>query len=252
MLKLSSKTCLVTGATGGIGSATVRLLHSLGARVLVHYAQDEAGAHRLAQELGGDRIQLLQADLATEQGAFALWRSALACCPRIDVLVNNAAIASDVPLDAEEDIWHAAWQRMLRVNLMAVADLCREAVAHFRVHGGGSIVNVSSRAAFRGDSLEYMHYAASKAGVIALTRSLARGCAAEGILAYAVAPGFVDTTMAEPFIREYGLPALTRDIPMGEMVPPQEVANVIAFLASGLARHATGATIDLNGASYVR
>ena len=155
-------------------------------------------------------------------------------------------------VDADFDTWAEVWARTLRVNLVAAAHLCREAVRHFRERGGGAIVNVASRAAFRGDAPDYTHYAASKAGMVALTRTIARGFGAENITAFVVAPGFVRTDMAEDYFRDHGEEAVVGEIPLGEMARPEDVANVVVFLASGLARHATGATIDVNGASYVR
>ena len=154
-------------------------------------------------------------------------------------------------IDDDFDIWSSAWQQTLQVNLVAVADLCRLAILHFKTRKVGTIINIASRAAFRGDDPNYLHYAASKAGIVALTRSIARGFAADNILAFTVAPGFVRTEMAERFMQEFGEADIVRDIPIGKIAPPQDIANVIAFLASGLAPHATGTTIDINGASYV-
>ncbi len=252
MINLTDKVCLVTGGAGGIGAAITESLAKQGARVLVHFHGNEARARALCAEYGPERLVGLQADLGTRDGAFGLWRASLAIHGRIDVLVNNAAVAPAAALDSEPEAWHEAWDAVLRVNLVAAADLCREAVKHFCSRDGGIIVNIASRAAFRGDAPEYMHYAASKAGLIALTRSLARGFGAQGVLAYGVAPGFVNTSMAQPFIDRYGADSILRDIPLGELANPDDVANVVTFLCSGLARHATGTTIDINGASYVR
>jgi NAD(P)-dependent dehydrogenase (short-subunit alcohol dehydrogenase family) len=146
---------------------------------------------------------------------------------------------------------NALWRETLQVNLIAAADLCREAIGHFRERGRGIIVNVTSRAAFRGDAVEHMHYGASKGGLTAFTRSIAREYARDNVLAYTVAPGFTRTDMAEPFIARHGEGAAAGDIPIGEIADPQDVGNIIAFLASGAARHATGANIDVNGASYM-
>jgi len=172
------------------------------------------------------------------------------------VLVNNAATMPAASVEAEWEVWSTAWQTTLQVNLIAVADLCREAICHFQTRrngtAGGTIINIASRAAFRGDGVEFMQYAASKGGVIALTRSIARGFANDGILAFAIAPGFVHTDRIAEVMQERGADYVTRDIPMGAPAPPQDVANAIAFLASGLAPHMTGATLDINGASYVR
>lgn len=251
MLDLTGKVVLVTGGSRGIGAATVRTLAAAGADVLVHYGRGEAEARSLVAEVGEGRAIALGADLAQPGAGAALFREALAWRGRVDVLVNNAGIAPTVTVDDPQEDWADTWAQTLQVNLVAVADLCREAILHFRTRGGGTIINVASRAAFRGDNPDAMHYAASKGGVIALTRSIARGYAREGILAYAVAPGWVRTDMAEDYLREHTAD-LARDIPMGDVVPPEEVAHTVAFLASGLARHMTGATLDLNGASYVR
>jgi NAD(P)-dependent dehydrogenase (short-subunit alcohol dehydrogenase family) len=252
MIELHGKVCLVTGGSRGIGAATVEALGRAGGRVVIHCHARRDLAEALAAKLGPERARVVQADLRDPNGPTALWRDALAAFGHVDVLVNNAAMIGPAHLELPLAEWHARWDEVLRVNLVAVADLCREAILHFTPRRSGVIVNVSSRAAFRGDSLEYMHYASSKAGVIALTRSIARGCAKDGIVAYAIAPGFVETDMIDGFVRDYGREAITKDIPLGEMAPPSDVANVVAFLCSGLAKHATGTTIDVNGASYVR
>ena len=249
MIDLKAKVVLVTGGSRGIGAAIVRALAGAGADVILHYGRSRARAEAVAREIGG--CHLVGADLDNESAAPVLWRDAVAWKGRIDVLVNNAGIFVPAGVDADFDAWAEAWARTLRVNLVAAGHLCREAIRHFRGRGGGAIVNVASRAAFRGDAPDYMHYAASKAGIVALTRSIARGFGADNIVAFAVAPGFVRTEMAEPFIRDHGEDSVLDEIPLGEMASPDDVANVVAFLASGLARHATGATIDVNGASYV-
>lgn len=250
MIDLHDKVILVTGGSRGIGAATVQTLANAGADVILHYGRTQDAAQAIADKIGVEHCYLLQADLAVTNSSRALWQNAIAWKGRIDVLVNNAGIMQAAGVD-DDQFWLDAWQQTLQVNLVAVADLCREAILHFRDRGG-IIINIASRAAFRGDTPEYMHYAASKAGVVALTRSIARGFAHQNVLAYAIAPGFVSTAMADEFIQEYGEAAITRDIPLGKLAPPQDVANTIAFLASGLAPHATGTTIDINGASYVR
>ncbi|BDP44023.1 epimerase (plasmid) [Deinococcus aetherius] len=251
MLDLTGKVILVTGGSRGIGAATVRTLAAAGAQVIVHYGQSGGEAEAIVRDLGEDKALALGADLSRPGVAVDLFREAISWRGRIDVLVNNAGVAPSVTVDEPLGEWAETWARTLQVNLIAVADLCREAILHFRGRGGGIIVNVASRAAFRGDNPDAMHYAASKGGVIALTRSIARGYARENILAYAVAPGWVRTDMAAGYVREHAAD-IAREIPLGDVAPPEEVANTVAFLASGLARHMTGATLDINGASYVR
>jgi len=251
MIDLTDKVILVTGGSRGIGAAIVRVVARAGAHVVLHYGRQQAVAAAVAGSVGSERCHLVEGDLDQPGAGARVWAEAIKWRGRVDVLVNNAAVALDAGLD-DPAAWAEAWQRTLRINVVAVADLCREAIIHFRGRGGGTIINIASRAAFRGDDPNMFHYAASKGAVVSLTKSIARGYARDGIVAYAVAPGWVRTEMARPAILSRGIEALTRDIPMGDLAPPEEVANIVAFLASGLARHATGATVDINGASYVR
>jgi len=252
MFDFQDKVVLVTGASRGIGAAIGRVLGAAGAGLVLHAARDRAAAEKLGTEVAPGRSHVVMADLAVDEGAERLWREAMAWRGRIDVLVNNAGIYERAPLDAEAISWRQAWRRTLQINLVAAAELSRAAIGHFRERGGGIVVNVASRASFRGDGPDYPHYAASKGGMIAMTRTFARAYAREGILFYAVAPGFVRTEMAEDSFR-HGTDeaAVKREIPIGDIAPPEDVANVVAFLASGLAPHATGATVDINGASYM-
>jgi 3-oxoacyl-[acyl-carrier protein] reductase len=253
VIDLRNKTCLVTGASGGIGAVIARTLRVQGAKVVLHYNGRREVCEELARTLGAERALALGADLRTPDGPTNLFEDAVAKAGPIDVLVNNAATMPAASIDDDLAAWHAGWNETLQVNLVAAADLCRAALLHFRTRKtGGILVNVASRAAFRGDSPEYMAYAASKAGLIALSRSIARGFGKDNVLAYGVAPGFVSVGMPEEYYRTHGTARIVAEIPLGEISPPEDVANVVAFLASGLARHATGTTVDVNGASYVR
>ncbi|MEX2648496.1 MAG: SDR family oxidoreductase [Alphaproteobacteria bacterium] len=253
MINFDGRVVLVTGASRGIGAAIARVMGQAGAALVLHCGHARDRAEAVARAAAPGRSTVLAADLAVDGSATSLWRAAEAWRGRIDVLVNNAGIYEPAPLGLGDEEWRAAWRRTLQVNLIATAELCRAAVGHFQTLGGGTIVNVASRASFRGDAPDYAHYAASKGGMIALTRTIARAYARDGILAYAVAPGFVRTEMAEESFRQ-GIDeaAVRAEIPMGDIAPPEDVANVVAFLASGLAPHATGTTVDVNGASYVR
>jgi len=167
--------------------------------------------------------------------------------------VNNAGIYEAVADDSAEDEWHAQWQRTLTINLQASADFCRLAVRHFRERGGGGrIVNVASRAAFRGDSPSHWHYAASKGAMVSMTRTIARGYAAEGILCFAVAPGFTVSEMTEEYLQGRGGAQIVADIPLGRVASTDEVAETIRWLATQAPASATGNVVDVNGASYVR
>lgn len=253
MIDLTGKVILVTGGSQGIGAATVKILSQAGAKVVLHYGNSQEQAEEIVQELGEDSCFLVRANLAEKNAAIELWKRAVSWKGKIDVIVNNAGVIIPASIDDELETWNQTWQQTLQVNLIAAADLCREAIHHFKQQNGGIIINIASRAAFRGDTPDYIHYAASKGGVISLTRSIARGFAKDNILTYAIAPGFVRTErIIETAIQAYGEANLTKDIPMGEMASPEDVGYVVAFLALGLSPHATGTTIDINGASYVR
>ncbi|MGI4880419.1 MAG: SDR family NAD(P)-dependent oxidoreductase [Janthinobacterium lividum] len=230
---------LLTGSTRGIGAATGAALSAAGAVVIGHGSRPGPG--------------IVAMDLHVAGAGDALWDAALARAGgRIDVLVNNAGVFEAVAIDAPDDEWSDTWERSWRINLRSAADLCRRAVLHFRAHGGGRIVNVASRAAFRGDSPAHWHYAAAKAGMVAMTRSIARGYAAENILAFVVAPGFTLTGMAEEYLGSRGGDKLLADIPLGRVATTAEVAETIRWLALDAPPSLTGAVLDVNGASYVR
>jgi 3-oxoacyl-[acyl-carrier protein] reductase len=251
LIDLVGKHVLVTGASRGIGAAIARRLGASGARVAVHYRSGRDAAEALAQEIGHS-AQAFGADLASAEATVALWASVETAFGTLDAVVNNAGIAIESPLAAATGDWLANWNETMAVNLTATGLLCRAAIAHFQARGNGRIVNIASRAAFRGDQPDYLAYAASKAGVVALTRSIARGFGKAGIKAFTLAPGFTRTEMAQAFIDQYGEDYATSDIALDRMTEPDDIAPTVAFLLSGLADHATGSTIDLNAASYVR
>jgi NAD(P)-dependent dehydrogenase (short-subunit alcohol dehydrogenase family) len=193
------------------------------------------------------------ADFDDPEQVTAFWSEAMGRLGgRVDVLVNNAGIFEAVPIEQGAEDWLAGWERTMQVNLTASAALCRLAVLHFRENAGGRIVNVASRAAYRGDSPQHWHYAASKAGMIGMTKSIARGYAGENILAFSVCPGFTMTGMAEDYLSSRGGEKLLADIPLGRVAGAEEVAETVRWLAVDAPASATGAVIDVNGASYVR
>jgi NAD(P)-dependent dehydrogenase (short-subunit alcohol dehydrogenase family) len=239
-MSVTSPHVLVTGSTRGIGAAIVTDLAGRGVRVIGHGRADAPA--------------VLGADLADPEAAGRLWSRALEELDgHIDVLINNAGVFEPAGIDLPDEDWDAAWSRTLQINLKAAADLSRLAVRHFLERpGGGRIINVASRAAYRGDSPAHWHYAASKAGMVAMTKSIARGFAARGVLAYAVCPGFTLTGMADDYLASRGGAGLLADIPLGRVADPGEVAAAVVFLALEAPASMTGAVLDINGASYVR
>jgi 3-oxoacyl-[acyl-carrier protein] reductase len=229
-----TKHILLTGASRGIGAAIAAALRTSGARVIALSSKD------------GDF-----ADPAVPERA---WNAALAQLDgRIDILINNAGVFEANPIDADDADWLASWNRTLQINLTAAADLSRRFVAHRLTSGGeGRLVNIASRAAYRGDSPAHWHYAAAKAGMVAMTKTIARGYAGRGILAFTICPGFTMTGMAEDYLESRGGDKLLADIPLGRVAMPEEVGEMARWCALDAPASMTGAVLDVNGASYVR
>ena len=234
-------TILVTGSSRGIGKAIADALRARGARVIGHatYAWD---------------TETVAADLAEPPAPQMLWEQALeAAGGTIDAVVNNAGVFAANPLDSSDIAWLDAWEDTLRINLTAAAQLSRFAVRHWVGRGAkGRLVHIASRAGHRGDSPDHWHYAASKGGMLAMHKTIARAYAAQGVLSFAIAPGFTDTSMAEDYLASRGGPALLADIPLGRVATPEEIATMAAFCALEAPPSMTGAVLDANGASYVR
>ncbi len=191
-------------------------------------------------------------DLSDPATPRRLWERALDRLGHIDVLINNAGVFESAPIDLPDGDWSARWARTMQINLTASAELCRFAVQHWLARGStGRIVNVASRAAHRGDSPAHWHYAASKGGMVAMTKTIARAYAAQSVLAFAVCPGFTLTGMADDYLANRGGDQLLADIPLGRVADPSEVAEVVAFAALRAPASMTGAVLDINGASYV-
>ncbi|MEE9433455.1 MAG: SDR family oxidoreductase [Sphingorhabdus sp.] len=231
---------LVTGASRGIGNAILQELEASGANAVGHASTDIA--------------DLIGVDLSKSGGASTLWATALERLDgRIDAVINNAGVFEANPLEGSEADWLASWQRTMQINLTASAELCRLAVLHWQKSGsGGRIVNIASRAAYRGDGSAHWHYAASKGGMVSMTKTIARAYAAQHIYAFAICPGFTMTGMAEDYLESRGGDKLLADIPLGRVAQPEEIASIAVYCALDAPPSMTGAVLDANGASYVR
>ncbi|QJQ33396.1 SDR family oxidoreductase [Sphingomonas lacunae] len=230
---------LLTGASRGIGAAIAAALSTPSNRLVALSSKD--------------------GDLADPSTPARVWDDALARLDgRIDVLINNAGVFEANPLDGAAAEWTDGWNRTMQINLTASAELCRRAVLHWQErardgdNSGGRIVNIASRAAYRGDSPAHWHYAASKAGMVAMTKTIARAYAKEGILAFAICPGFTMTGMADDYLASRGGDKLLADIPLGRVAMPGEVGEMARWCALDAPPSMTGAVLDVNGASYVR
>jgi NAD(P)-dependent dehydrogenase (short-subunit alcohol dehydrogenase family) len=243
---------LVTGGSRGIGAAIARAFAEQGDRVAVHYGSSVEAAENVASTLAGEGHVTVQADMADPDAVRTAVDSAAEHLGRLDVLVNNAGVfLAHPPLSTSYENWQAAWSRTLATNLVGAANATFCAIPHLRAAGGGAIVNVSSRGAFRGEP-ECPAYAASKAGMNAFGQSMALVLAPHGITVGTVAPGFVDTEMAREVLDGPGGDDVRAQSPFGRVARSEEVAAAVLWLASPEARFSSGTIIDVNGASYLR
>jgi 3-oxoacyl-[acyl-carrier protein] reductase len=252
MSVVGGRAVLVTGASRGIGAAVARAFAASGDRVAVHYGRSVDRAEEVLASLAGTGHLIVGADLSDAQAVRKMVDASAGGLGGLDVLVNNAGVFEPHPItETTYEQWQRAWQRTLAVNLVGAANVTWCAVQHMVRGGGGHVVNVSSRGAFRGEPSQPA-YGASKAGMIAFGQSLARALGPYGIAVTAVAPGFTETEMAaEELAGEKG-DERRAESPLGRVAAPEEVAAAVVFLASPGAVMASGAVLDLNGASYLR
>jgi len=246
------KVALVTGSSRGIGREIARELASRGARVAVHYRADREAAQETLASLAGGPHAVFGADVADAAAARGLVQDVVHEMGGIDVLVNNAAIFESHPIQETDYAgWRAAWSRTIATNLIGPANLCFLVAGLMMERGGGRVVNVSSRGAFRGEP-DTPAYGASKAGLNAMSQSMAQALAPHGVLFYVVAPGFVETDMASSLLNGPQGAGIRAQSPLGRVATAKEVARTVGFLASDAPDFMTGAILDVNGASYLR
>ncbi|MCB9516066.1 MAG: SDR family oxidoreductase [Candidatus Latescibacteria bacterium] len=252
MAAAECKRVLITGASRGIGRASAEAFAAAGHRVAIHYQRAGDAARELAERLPGGPHPVVQADLADASAVLALEEMAADALGGLDVLVNNAGIYEEhPPLATRPADWRRAWERTLAVNLIAPALLSQLAARRMAAAGGGRIVNVSSRGAFRGEPTAPA-YGASKAGLNACGQSLARALAPAGVLVFTVAPGWVETDMAADFLAGPEGAAIRGQSPLDRAASPAEIAAAVLWLGTDAPAYATGGIVDVNGASYLR
>jgi 3-oxoacyl-[acyl-carrier protein] reductase len=251
---LTGRTVLITGASSGIGKDSARALVLAGAHVAAQYCSNRAGAAEAVAGTRDDRTLLLRADFRGPDAATTMWEAAVGWRGGIDVVVCNAAVMPQAALDEPDAQWDASWDEALQVNVVQQARLIRHAVAHFADRGGGVLIVLSSWVAHRGAGNPRLGaYAASKAAIATLAKTVARHYARQGVLVFTIAPGVVRTEMSyQSAESQGGAEAVTAGLAMGEWVPASDIADLITYLAGGTCRHLTGATLDVNGATYMR
>ena len=251
-IDLSNTNVLVTGGSRGIGRAISIALGEAGARVAVHYRKEEGEANKVAAAAGNGSVSF-QADLGEIASCEKLFTDVVAAFGSVDVLVNNAGVSFTSPLTMPTEEWAADWDATMIVNLRAAGILSKAAISHFQQKNpqGGRLIHISSRAAFRGDTEDCIAYAASKGGMVSMSRSIARAFGKDHIKSFIIAPGFVRTDMAQDFIDAYGEEFVSGGLALDRLTEPDDIAPMIVLLASGLADHATGTSIDINAGSYV-
>jgi NAD(P)-dependent dehydrogenase (short-subunit alcohol dehydrogenase family) len=250
-MNLKGQNILVTGASKGIGYGIADYLLKHGAKVGVHYHSGKPEADSLVKKYGNENAMALKADLANSDEVLILFQKALDYLGKIDTLILNAGVFIPHPMNAGIKDWYRIWKQTLSINLDAVGLLTKVSLDHFMGNSNGRIIYIGSRAAFRGETEEYLAYAASKGGLTSLARSVARSFGKYNIKAFVIAPGFTRTAMAEQFIGEYGEAKVLDEIALNKLTEVTDIAPLVGFMSSGAMDHATGTTIDINAGSYI-
>ena len=244
-IDLSKRTILVTGANSGIGYAIAKQLLESNASVALHYNSKSDGVKELHKQFP-NQSEIFEADFNQSDSVINLFDDILSWKDSLDVLINNAGTSIMNSVDLDDKEWINNWNTIMNINLLATGILSKKALQHFKNNNGGRIINIASRAAFRGDTPDYLAYAASKAGMVALIKSIARGFGKDGITAFSIAPGFTRTAMAQKSIDKYGEDFVVKDIALNQLTEPKDIAPIVTLICSGEFDHGTGSNIDIN------
>jgi len=251
-IDLADKTLLITGASKGIGQGIAEYIMKMGARVAVHYNSDKVTAESLVEKYPETNSKTFHADLSKTQDVINLLENVIKAFGRIDTIVLNAGVFLKHSTHENFEQWLSVWKSTMAINLDSVGIATKLGIDHFRNQNGGRFIYIGSRAVFRGETEEYLAYAASKGGLTSLARSVARSFGKENIKSFVIAPGFTRTQMAESFIATHGEERVLNEIALNELTKPSDIAPLVALMCSGDMDHATGATIDVNAGSHIR
>ncbi len=251
-IDLSQQHILVTGASDGIGREIALFLMEMGAKVAVHYHKNKTSAQEMVKMFPETNSRIFKADFTDPSEVLELWSEMSKEFKRIDAIVLNAGVFMKQPSNATHQDWFAIWKKTMSINLDAAGLLTKMGIGHFESNQGGRFIYIASRAVFRGETEEYLAYAASKGGMVSLGRSVARSFGKSNIKAFILAPGFTKTRMAEQFIADHGEKRLLDELALPELTTPKDIAPLVGFMCSGMMDHATGSTIDVNAGSHIR
>jgi 3-oxoacyl-[acyl-carrier protein] reductase len=248
-IDLRDKKIIVTGASSGIGYALAESLIKAGADVAIHYNHGKKGAQSLLKN--GNNSKIFQANLSQEAEVLRFFEEVVNQMGKIDVIVHNAGIFEEHKVDDNNENWMNIWHKTMNVNLHSVGILTHLGLQHFKSNNVGTMIFIASRAAFRGETEDYLAYAASKGALVSLGRTVARSFGKYNIKSFIIAPGFTKTAMAESFIATNGEESILKELSLNELTLPEHIASTVTLIAAGLMDHATGSTIDFNAGSYV-
>jgi len=251
-IDLVNKNILITGASKGIGQGIAEYAMKMGARVAVHYNADKTSAENLIAKYPETHSQIFQADLSKTEDVVHLIENVVKAFKQIDTIILNAGVFLKHSTNDSLDDWLKIWKSTIDINLNSVGIMTKLGIDHFRQQNEGRFIYIGSRAVFRGETEEYLAYAASKGGLTSLARSVARSFGKENIKSFVIAPGFTRTQMAEAFIETHGEARVLDEIALNELTKPSDIAPLVALMCSGDMDHATGATIDVNAGSHIR
>lgn len=249
-MNLKGQNILVTGASKGIGKSIAIHLLKANAQVGIHFNKSRAGANKIKAEY--PLSETFQADLAQSDEVQLLFKNTIKHFGNLDTIILNAGVFSPQPIEDSTEKWLEIWRQTMAINLEAAGLITKLGIEHFKTQGGGRFVYIGSRAAFRGETEEYLAYAASKGGLTSLARTVARSFGKYNIKSFVIAPGFTRTEMAEDVINKIGEEKILNEMALKELTTPDDIAPLVVLMCSGQMDHATGSTIDINAGSYIR